>query len=549
MNRPHSNSGQRGSATSDSPFTDVTFWCAGDLWIDLSRHRLERLGERVPLPEIPLGVLFYLWERRGQPVTRSELHARFWAAQEQDSFERKLHTTMRKLRQAIDDDARSPRLIESMDGGAYRWIGPHPQPVRSKRGGDAFGAADGDESAPSIPAIMLVRSSRWATLAVLGIALAMALLTWQSRSRTAITITLPLTTAASHTLRDFLLDRLAHLPDLAQVRVENTDRADAPAVATIDDGSQTHAVPLQNNPEAAEELLVRAAMVSTPRHDLYTAARLAQAPHEWLEVSSQLATTHLDHDAAQRSIAQLARAAALQPGYSSAWLALAQAHIALARQQDPGDEHQQCARIALRRAIDADPRSLLAIVTLANHLYWHQWDATAAERWFAIAQTVAPRDHRVQHAVAWKELSHGNATLALAQMTAAASANPLDSELQSDWGWFYYRTGNFEGAVRQCRRAAGLAKPDPSASECELRSLAMLHRFDEAWTLLSDTPPAWLSPGAKARLSLLPPQRAYGEAMLKSMREREPVAHLIGSTPELSVLRQDPELAPLFAPP
>jgi DNA-binding winged helix-turn-helix (wHTH) protein/Flp pilus assembly protein TadD len=561
---------------------DAKFWCAGDLWIDLSLRRVERLGERVSLPEISLDILLYLWERGGQPVTRKELHERFWASHERDSFERSLSNAMRKLRQAIDDDAYSSRLIETTHANGYRWVGPYPQSVNSKRGHASFEIIENEESLPSLPAIMLARSSRWATLAVMAIALVVALLAWQSRSRTAVTITLPVADSASHTLRDLLLDRLSHLPDLAQVRVENVDRNDPFPVATIEDGSQTHSIPLQNNPEAAEELLVRAAM-GTPRHDVHTATLPVQAQHELLEASGLLASTQLDHEAAWRSMKQLTRVTAQTPGYSSAWLALARAHTVLAGQQAGREEQRQCARIALRRAIDTDPRSLLAILALANHLYWHQWDATAADRWFAIARTVAPGDHRVLHAVAWKELSHGNRVEALAQMTAAATANPLDSELQSDWGWFYYRTGDFEGAVRQCRRAASLAQPDPSASECVLRSLAMLHRFDEAWSLLSATPASWLKPDAKARLSRLPPQRAYGEAMrlaadwwrtqpsghstaatdyaiagdltrakaelLASMHEREAVAHLIGTTPELMVLRDDPELAPLFAPP
>jgi hypothetical protein len=54
-----------------------------------------------------------------------------WPRYEWDSFERNVNTAVRKLRQAIGDDAREPRLIETMRASGYRWIGPAPDALSS----------------------------------------------------------------------------------------------------------------------------------------------------------------------------------------------------------------------------------------------------------------------------------------------------------------------------------------------------------------------------------------------------------------------------------
>src|SRR5207342_298247 len=77
--------------------------------------------------ETPLRLLCLLFERGGRPVARRELHEALWPRYEWDSFERNVNTAVRKLRQAIGDDAREPRLIETMRASGYRWIGPAPR--------------------------------------------------------------------------------------------------------------------------------------------------------------------------------------------------------------------------------------------------------------------------------------------------------------------------------------------------------------------------------------------------------------------------------------
>src|SRR5438128_4736608 len=62
-------------------------------------------------------------------VTRDELRNRLWPSDTFVDFERSLNTAVKKLRDAVDDSARTPRFIETLPRRGYRFIGPSPTPV------------------------------------------------------------------------------------------------------------------------------------------------------------------------------------------------------------------------------------------------------------------------------------------------------------------------------------------------------------------------------------------------------------------------------------
>jgi DNA-binding winged helix-turn-helix (wHTH) protein/Tfp pilus assembly protein PilF len=547
----------------------VRVWRAGDLLIDTALRRVERNGERLVLQDIPFGILLCLLEREGLPVTRKELQEQFWAAYDWDSFERSLNTAMRKLRQAIGDDARAPRLIETMRASGYRWIGA---PVE-------FAATD--PSTPPSPAVQKPRIAIRRTIWTIGLCTVLMALAaaWLGRAKTSLEIDAPERDTLGHPILPVLRDRLAKTPGLASVELVD-NRQGRGSVARVRRGSMETLVPLRNNPEAIEELIVNAALGEGAHHSRAPAALPAQAQQELMEASSSLMMPDPDIDTARRAADQLSRITAQAPTHSGAWLALARAEQILASKDSAPVQHRQAARVAIRHAVAADPRSLAATIAMARHLFWNEWDDANAWRWLAIAQVMAPNDPHVLHVLAWMELSAGHGVKALEHISAAAAANPLDGELQSDWGWFYYRTGDFEAARRQCHHAAQLPRPDSSAVECESRSLAMLKRFDEAWALVFKTDSSWLDAATKARLGNLPAQQAYSEAMvlaankwrskpsghymaaihyaianeaplarselLAAIQAREPLARLTRATPELATLSGDPEITKLL---
>src|SRR2546425_2139112 len=90
--------------------------------VDLQAGELRRQGYKVKLQEQPFQVLVMLLERPGEVVTREELQKKLWPADTFVDFERGLNRAINKLREALGDDADSPRFIETLPRRGYRFL-------------------------------------------------------------------------------------------------------------------------------------------------------------------------------------------------------------------------------------------------------------------------------------------------------------------------------------------------------------------------------------------------------------------------------------------
>ncbi len=98
----------------------------GDCDIDPASCRVRNGGQVVKLQPQAIAVLTYLAARPGQVVTREEVESTVWEGRTvgYDS----LTGTMFKLRKALGDDTKSPRLIETISKRGYRLLA-EPQPM------------------------------------------------------------------------------------------------------------------------------------------------------------------------------------------------------------------------------------------------------------------------------------------------------------------------------------------------------------------------------------------------------------------------------------
>jgi Tol biopolymer transport system component/DNA-binding winged helix-turn-helix (wHTH) protein len=87
---------------------------SGELWHDG--------GTRQALGDQPLAVLLALIEHPGQLVSRDELRQRLWPGDTFVDFEHGLNAAVKRLRDALDDSAGTPRFIETMPRRGYRFI-------------------------------------------------------------------------------------------------------------------------------------------------------------------------------------------------------------------------------------------------------------------------------------------------------------------------------------------------------------------------------------------------------------------------------------------
>jgi len=91
--------------------------------VDLAQGELRKHGQKIKLQERPFQLLAALLERPGQVVTREELVRRLWNDTLVD-FDNGLNIAAKKIREALDDDAATPRYVETLPRRGYRFIAP-----------------------------------------------------------------------------------------------------------------------------------------------------------------------------------------------------------------------------------------------------------------------------------------------------------------------------------------------------------------------------------------------------------------------------------------
>ena len=92
--------------------------------LDCRARELRRNGARIRLPEQPFQILRFLLERAGDVVTRDELRQRVWLSSVYVDFDHGLNNAIARLREALGDDAATPRFIETLPKLGYRFICP-----------------------------------------------------------------------------------------------------------------------------------------------------------------------------------------------------------------------------------------------------------------------------------------------------------------------------------------------------------------------------------------------------------------------------------------
>src|SRR5215471_15142469 len=84
---------------------------------------LRKNGMKIKLHGQPVDILVMLLQRPGETVTREELQKKLWPADTFVDFEQGLNNAMKRLRAALNDDAETPRFIETLPRRGYRFVG------------------------------------------------------------------------------------------------------------------------------------------------------------------------------------------------------------------------------------------------------------------------------------------------------------------------------------------------------------------------------------------------------------------------------------------
>ncbi len=96
--------------------------------LDGKRIQLRRSGVDVELSPQAFRVLMMLAERPDEVVTRQEIKEALWPGQSFGDFDSRLNFAIKKLREALGDDAEQPRYVQTVRNVGYRFIAPVREP-------------------------------------------------------------------------------------------------------------------------------------------------------------------------------------------------------------------------------------------------------------------------------------------------------------------------------------------------------------------------------------------------------------------------------------
>jgi DNA-binding winged helix-turn-helix (wHTH) protein len=96
----------------------------GEFELDTAAYALSRAGERIRLEKMPMELLILLVARAGTLLDRRDIRASLWGSHVFVEHDSATNTAVRKIRQALGDDADKPRFVETVVGKGYRFIAP-----------------------------------------------------------------------------------------------------------------------------------------------------------------------------------------------------------------------------------------------------------------------------------------------------------------------------------------------------------------------------------------------------------------------------------------
>ncbi len=120
--------------------------------VDFGRFQLYRRGCPVRLEGLPLQLLMFLIENKGQLVTRQQIADELWKKDVFVDVEQGINTAIRKLRMALEDDSAQPQYLQTVVGRGYRFV------AATSVDGDATAASSGTHEGFTVSAEELGRA-------------------------------------------------------------------------------------------------------------------------------------------------------------------------------------------------------------------------------------------------------------------------------------------------------------------------------------------------------------------------------------------------------
>ncbi len=466
-----------------------------DFELDVAGFELRRAGRPIKLEKQPLELLILLVEKQGKLVSQDEIAGKLWGKDVFVDTEQSVHSAIRKIRQALDDDPRAPQFVQTVVGKGYRFIGP----------------IEVQKSAGAQPPPAQSRKAALRLAVAVAISLALGLLVWRGLATLRPHRSTALGAASIRSLAVLPFTNLSGDPNqeyFADGMTEElvTEMGKLGALRVISHTSvnrfKATKTPLQ---EIARELQVDAVLEGTVAREgnrVRVTANLIQAfpeRHLWaerydrdlrtvLDLQSEIARTIADRikitvtpderlrlsptqtvnpeahelylkgtfynnkwtkEGFERGIKYFNQSLQKEPRNARAYAGLAVAYGGLGIYGDITGYTQQ--KAAALKALQIDDTLAEAHNTLAWAKFTYDWDTVGAEREFRRAIELNPSDARVH---AWYGIflaMLGRIEDSLQQVKSARELDPLSLANTSLAYRTYYNARDYDKAIEVCR--------------------------------------------------------------------------------------------------
>jgi DNA-binding winged helix-turn-helix (wHTH) protein/tetratricopeptide (TPR) repeat protein len=491
-----------------------------DFELDLEAGVLLRGGEIVKLPPQPFQVLRTLVESSGRVVTRDELKRAVWAEGTHVDFEGSLHSCVKQIRAALEDDALSPRFVETLPRRGYRFLravdSPSPATMAPPRrrsyvalfiglasaallasiaASDRTGVPDRDSeptSTPAMPLTLLVspfsNETGDGSLDYLGKALAEETLGRLSTLDPSKLVVLAPRTAELYRgggkeppIDYELTGSVIGSGTTPSLSVDLVRRSDGARLWSdrIEDGDTVSRMVAGLVPRLVASRSTSASPDSADPGGALPPALEAYWKGRYLSRAKDAAGL----ERAERCFRQ---AIALRADWAPPFVGLGEIQLHRAMASGEESSYAEAAETATR-AIGIEPSGDAQFI-LALARWYGAWNWEEAGRAFQRAILKAPGLARAHHWYAYYLTGLGRHPEAIFEIERARTLDPLSPEVQSDVGWFYYFGGRYPEAVEASRRTLELEPSFLLAQDCIIESYLAMGReaeaLDEAKTFL-----------------------------------------------------------------
>jgi DNA-binding winged helix-turn-helix (wHTH) protein len=119
--------------------------------LDAKGCQLLRNGLLVDVPPQALKILAHLVERPDTLVSREEIRAVLWPNQSYGDFDSRLNFAVKKLREALGDDAERPRYVQTVRSAGYRFMAPVQKRTAASSVRQVKDIREEHETSPELP--------------------------------------------------------------------------------------------------------------------------------------------------------------------------------------------------------------------------------------------------------------------------------------------------------------------------------------------------------------------------------------------------------------